>query len=76
MQLDSEYKIFVKKCSACNQEFRTNVPRDFFKNPDDESTVLNANGKNATIEKIITNKVCPDVKGNAQALLKTEIPES
>jgi len=39
VELDAEYKYFHKRCT-CGNEFRTAIPRKFFKNPDDDSLEL------------------------------------
>ena len=44
VEFDGEHKLFVKVCTECGNEFRTGVPRKFFKNPNDESTTLRKNG--------------------------------
>lgn len=77
VEFDGEHKLFVKECTACGQEFRTGVPRKFFRNPDDASTQLAVNGggtidgydsiRAADVERHILETTCPDTKRNAAA---------
>jgi hypothetical protein len=39
VEIDGEYKYLYKQCT-CGNEFRTAIPRKFFKNSDDESLEL------------------------------------
>ncbi len=68
VELSGEHKIFVKQCTACGSEFRTSIPRSFFKRPNDESDLLTADGLAMGVDKIIAQSVCPDVKRNALAM--------
>jgi len=47
VEVDKEYKNFTKQCEAdgCTVEFTTSVPKEFFINPEDESTQLRVNGQ-------------------------------
>ncbi len=77
VEVDGEHKYFTKQCTACGQEFRTAVPRKFFRNPDDESTQLAANGsgtidgydsiRSADVERNIFASTCADTQRNAKA---------
>lgn len=76
VEFDGEHKLFVKVCTECGNEFRTGVPRKFFKNPNDESTTLRVNGSGAidgfesiradVVEKHILDTTCADTARHEQ----------
>lgn len=57
VELEGDFKCLYKQCT-CGSEFRTTLPRGFFKNPNDESLEL-ARSSNGTI---IGN---PDIRADA-----------
>lgn len=77
VELDAEYKYFTKHCTACGQEFRTAIPRTFFRNPDDESTQLAATGSGtisgydtiraADVQQRMFETTCADTARNEAA---------
>ncbi len=76
VELDEEYKYLQKLCS-CGNEFRTAIPRKFFKHPDDLSLTLAVNGnermpgypdiKSADVQARIDQLECGDAERHPEA---------